>query len=51
MVLNSQEGEVIMVGDIFFAFIIACMAILVGYPLFKLVAGSARQRPRERRKV
>ncbi len=46
-----------MVGNFFLTFIVVCMAILVGYPLFKWLsdskrlAGSVRSRERERRKA
>ena len=40
-----------MVGDLFLWFIVFCMAVLVGYPLFKLMASSLRAKPRERRKA
>jgi len=40
-----------MVGDIFLGFILACMAILVGYPLLRLTVSSYRPRRRERRKA
>jgi len=40
-----------MIGDIFLGFIIFCMAILVGYPLLKLMLSSHRPKQRERRKA
>lgn len=40
-----------MVGDIFLGFIVVCMAVLVGYPLLKLVASNFRPKSRERRKA
>jgi hypothetical protein len=46
-----MRGEALMVGDIFLGFIVACMAVLVGYPLFKLMASSFRPKSRERRKA
>ncbi len=38
-----------MIGDIFLGFIVVCMAVLIGYPLFKLMVSSYRPRTRERR--
>ncbi len=38
-----------MVGDLFLWFIVVCMAILVGYPLFKLLASGLRAKTIERR--
>jgi uncharacterized membrane protein len=40
-----------MIGDVFLGFIIFCMAILVGYPLLKLMLSSFRPKQRERRKA
>ena len=40
-----------MVGDMFLAFIFICMAVLVGYPLFKLMVSTNRPKARERRKA
>jgi hypothetical protein len=37
-----------MVGDLLLAFIVLCMAILVGYPMFKLLV-SRLQEKRSRR--
>jgi hypothetical protein len=48
---NEWEKERSMVGDIFLGFIIICMAILVGYPLLKLILSSLRPKQRERRKA
>ena len=40
-----------MIGDIILGFIIICMAILVGYPLLKLMVSSYRPKQRVRRKA
>ena len=40
-----------MLGDLFLWFIILCMTVLVGYPLFQLMISSLRAKPRERRKA
>ena len=40
-----------MVGDIFLGFIVVCMAVLVGYPLFKLLASNYRPKAKERRRA
>jgi hypothetical protein len=40
-----------MVGDIFLGFIMVCMAVLVGYPLLKLVVSNHRPRAKERRRA
>lgn len=37
-----------MVGDLLLAFIVLCMAILVGYPLLKMLALNLRQRRSDR---
>ncbi len=48
---NEWEKGRSMIGDIFLGFIIFCMAILVGYPLLKLLLSSFRPKQRERRKA
>lgn len=40
-----------MIGDLFLVVIILCMAVLVGYPLFRLVTSSSRFKGRERHKA
>ena len=40
-----------MVGDIFLGFIVVCMTVLVGYPLFKLLVSNNRPRAKERRRA
>ena len=40
-----------MIGDLFLVLIIICMAVLVGYPLFRLVASNSRFKGREGRKA
>ena len=36
-----------MVGDIFLGFIVVCMTVLVGYPLFKLLVSNYRPRAKQ----